>query len=704
MGVRYNWLLIFQRLTIEQNEVFILHNARGFDARHVLYHAKAGVAEIDLTTLCYVRVNQQFCTLLGYDEADLLAGSGPSTMAYHADRPLHVHQWHHLVRSGEGFEGELRYVRVDGKPFWLHVSASVAAFGADGAPTHGFAIMRDIGATSRIKTELLAQRELLELALEIGKVGSFQRDYVNKVIYCSAKTREMHALPAGETPVPSDIWFHTVVPEDRARLVETVNEAFSARRPTLSVGYRFTHPVRGIRYIETRSRVTYDAAGVPLGSLGVVIDVTAQREAEQHLKHLAHHDALTALPNRALFQLRLAEALAAARAGQSFALLSLDLDAFKDINDTLGHPFGDRLLQEVAARLRAACQPDDVLARLGGDEFALIRAPLASPAQAVEFAAALMAAMTAPFLVDGHQVAVRASIGIVVAPEDGHGGDELLRHADIAMYHAKATGRRRYHRFQPAMAAQARARRALEADLEQAIAAGELELFYQPIVENGTQRVVAYEALIRWPHRTRGLVMPDEFIPVAETNGMILQICDFVLRRACTQAAAWPGGERVAVNVSATEFARPDLVAVVEAALAQSGLAPTRLEIEITERTVLHDNQDNIAKLHRLRALGIRIAIDDFGTGFSSLSYLQRFAFDTAKIDRSFIAQIEGSAKSLAIVQAVVQLCTALGVEALAEGVETEAQAAMLRDIGCGLAQGYYFGRPAPATAVPSAA
>jgi diguanylate cyclase (GGDEF)-like protein/PAS domain S-box-containing protein len=678
-------------------------SGRDIELRNALDHGTAGVAEIDLTTLRYVRVDQAFCALVGYEETELLAGLGPCALAYHADHPLHAEQWQRLWQQGETFEAELRYLRADGMVFWLHINASIASRGPDGAATHAFAVMRDLATASRIRSALAAQSEVLELALEIGKVGTFQRDYVNKVIRCTEKTREMHALPAGDAPVPVDTWFETVLPEDRAGLLAAADAAYAQRQPTLSLYYRFTHPHRGVRYIETRSHVTYGEQGEPIASLGVVIDVTAQREAEQRLLHLAHHDTLTGLPNRALFQLRLTEALAATRHGHRFALFSLDLDAFKDINDTLGHPVGDRLLQAVAARLQTACGPGDVLARLGGDEFALIRAPATGPAL-MSFADRLLALLDAPFLIDAQPVVVRASIGIVVAPDDGADGDELQRHADIAMYHAKAAGRGRYDRFVPAMAAQARARRALESDLAQALAAGELELFYQPIVESATHRVVAREALLRWHHPTRGLVMPDDFIPAAENSGMILDICAFVLRRACAQAAGWPGGEIVAVNLSAAEFAWKDLEAVVAAALAASGLAPGRLEIEITERTVLHDNQNNIAILQRLRALGIRIAIDDFGTGFSSLSYLQRFAFDTAKIDRSFIAQIEGSATSLAIVRAIVQLCEALGVESLAEGVETAAQAAMLRDIGCRYAQGFYFGHPVPALAVQSAA
>jgi diguanylate cyclase (GGDEF)-like protein/PAS domain S-box-containing protein len=680
-----------------------MNNVRGLDVRHALMQAPAGVAEVDLATRRYLRVNESFCALLGRTASSLLDDFDVIGVTYEADRGLHDQQWHRLAASGEGFDTELRYLRADGSVIWVHVCASRAHAlnppRADDAPMRGFVIVRDIRATNRLREGLLAQHELLDLALEIGEVGCFQRDYVNGLIHCSAKTREMHGLPAGDTPLPSAIWRAMLLPEDRASVAKRSAEAFAARRPHMQMSYRYRHPQRGLRIIETRSRVTYSAQGTPLASLGVAIDVTARRETEARLAHLAHYDELTALPNRSLLQLCLAESLKAAGDGTGFALFIVDLDAFKDINDTLGHPFGDRLLQAVAARLRAACGPGDVVARLGGDEFALIRAPVVDPDEAAAVAVRLLAALASPFPVDGHSVSMTASLGFCVAPADGQEPEALMRHADLALHGAKAAGRGGAARFVPAMAAKVWTRRRLELDLAGALNGSELDLHYQPIFETMTGRIVSYEALLRWQHRGRGLVMPDEFVPLAEANGMIVPIGAFVLRRACAQAALWPGGETVAVNLSAAEFARADLDQLVATALAESGLDPARLEIELTERTILHDNPDNIAVLHRLRRRGIRIAIDDFGTGFSSLSYLQRFAFDTVKIDRTFTAQLEHSGKSLAIVRAIVGLCAALGVETVAEGVETAAQADILRGIGCARAQGYHFGRPAPAGA-----
>ncbi|TGD94682.1 putative bifunctional diguanylate cyclase/phosphodiesterase [Methylobacterium nonmethylotrophicum] len=429
-------------------------------------------------------------------------------------------------------------------------------------------------------------------------------------------------------------------------------------------------------------------------TLTACVDVTEQRRAERRIAHMAHHDALTGLPNRVLFHRRLAEAVAT---GRPVGLLCLDLDHFKLVNDTLGHPAGDALLRQVAERLRACLPADGLVARLGGDEFAVLSA-LPSPAL-IGLADAIVAALGRPFALPDHQdVTVGASIGIALAPEHGEDPDVLLRKADTALYAAKAGGRRTRRLFEPAMDAALQGRRALERDLREAIAAEALEVHYQPLVATGSLAVTGCEALLRWRHPERGFVSPATFIPVAEETGLIAAVGEWVLARACREAAGWPGGVRVAVNLSPAQFRTPDLVGTVARALAESGLHPARLELEITEQVMLEETTANLAVLHQLRALGVRIAIDDFGTGYASLSYLRVFPFDKIKIDRSFTAALGREATAVAIVQAVIGLGASLGMTTVAEGVETEAQLAALRRSGCGEVQGFLFSRPVPAT------
>ncbi|OAS20199.1 diguanylate cyclase [Methylobacterium platani] len=431
-------------------------------------------------------------------------------------------------------------------------------------------------------------------------------------------------------------------------------------------------------------------------TLTACVDVTEQRRAERRIAHMALHDALTGLPNRVLFHRRLAEAVAA---GAPVGLLCLDLDHFKLVNDTLGHPAGDALLRQVAERLRACLPAAGLVARLGGDEFAVL-GPAGRDAL-LGLADRIIAALGRPFALPEFQdVTVGTSIGIALAPEHGDDPDGLLRKADTALYAAKADGRRTRRVFEPAMDAALQRRRALERDLRAAIAADALEVHYQPLVATGDLAVTGCEALLRWRHPERGFVSPAEFIPVAEETGMIAALGEWVLREACREAAGWPGGVRVAVNLSPAQFRTPDLAGTVARALAESGLDPARLELEITEQVMLEETVANVAVLRRLRGLGVRIAIDDFGTGYASLSYLQAFPFDKIKIDRSFTAALGREATAVAIVQAVIGLGASLGITTLAEGVETEAQLASLRRSGCAEVQGFLFSRPVPADAL----
>jgi diguanylate cyclase (GGDEF)-like protein len=421
--------------------------------------------------------------------------------------------------------------------------------------------------------------------------------------------------------------------------------------------------------------------------------------ALRQVTHLATHDLLTGLPNRALLFDRMDVALATARREprSTLATFCLDLDRFKEVNDTLGHASGDALLRQVAARLRAELRDSDTLARLGGDEFAIVQVRLNNPHSAETLAQRLIGRLEEPFDLGRHQVRIGVSIGIALAGgRDRVAPAELLRDADTALYAAKREGRGNFRFFAEEMNLALRERRALEADLRDALGTGQFELYYQPQVSLPDGRVTGVEALLRWNHPQRGFVLPDRFIPLAEEIGLLPQIGAWVLREACTQALRWDG-VRMAVNVSAHQIHAGGFETLLARALEQTGLPPGRLEIEITEGVLLTQTDATFATLERIHDLGVSIAMDDFGTGYSSLGYLQRFRFDKLKIDRSFIASLGDDARSRAIVDAVLGIAQALGVRANAEGVETAEQARMLAERGCDEAQGWLYGRAVPA-------
>jgi diguanylate cyclase (GGDEF)-like protein/PAS domain S-box-containing protein len=452
----------------------------------------------------------------------------------------------------------------------------------------------------------------------------------------------------------------------------------------------------GLRYITSKRLGIRDSAGQARYIINVVDDVTERRLANEKIAHLAHYDALTDLPNRVLFREQIERELRKAVSGQQFALLYIDIDEFKGINDSLGHHVGDELLKAVAASLKDCTKPGDLIARLGGDEFAVIQTAVGGRAEVEEFVIRIYEAIRQPYQCLGHHLSTDASIGIAIAPEDGTELDQLIKHADLAMYAAKAEGRRVYRFFEPAMDARAKARLTMEQDLRQALADGGFDIHYQPLLDLASGEVTGCEALLRWRHPERGMVSPAEFIPLAEDTGLINELGDWVMQTACTEAAGWPSRVRLAVNVSPIQLKSPTLALRITGALAASGLPPDRLEIEITEAVLIHDDETALEILHQLRAIGVRIALDDFGTGFSSLSYLKRFPFDKIKIDRCFVSDIEVDG-SAAIVQAVVNIAAARNMTTTAEGVETEQQREMLRQLGCTQMQGYLFSAPKPA-------
>ncbi|MBV8183350.1 MAG: EAL domain-containing protein [Hyphomicrobiales bacterium] len=439
------------------------------------------------------------------------------------------------------------------------------------------------------------------------------------------------------------------------------------------------------------------------GSVVLIEDVTERRAAEAAIRHLARYDPLTKLPNRTHFREEIMRVLVQTHERRErCAILFIDLDQFKQVNDTLGHSHGDELLCAVADRLRTVVRDSDLVARLGGDEFVIVQSPMRRSDQATSLAKRIVSLLNDTFDVDGHQVIIGASVGIAIAPRDGIDADTLLKNADMALYRAKADGRGTWRFFEKDMDIEAKARRSLELDLRNALAAGAFDVFYQPVVNLRTQKIASFEALLRWSHPERGMVSPADFVPVAEEMGIIVEIGNLVLQKACLECMKWPSEVHVAVNISSTQFSRSDVTKAVRHALSISGLPATRLEIEITETTLLQNTHSTRVALETLREMGVRISLDDFGTGYSSLSYLHNFPLDKVKIDRSFLKGIGSSERSLTLLHGVARLSSQLGMTVVMEGVETEEQLQLIAaKPGVDQVQGYLFSPAVPASEVP---
>jgi len=552
-------------------------------------------------------------------------------------------------------------------------------------------LSRDHQLTSRRQA---LERQRLDVAASNMTQGLLMIDASERIVVCNQRYIEMYGLsPDLVKPGCSfrDLMAHR---KQTGSFTGDIAEYRAALMRDMELGraFHFTAETADGRSIHIVARPMENGGWVATHE-----DITERKQFDQRIAHMAHHDALTDLPNRVLFREQLDSALEMLPPGEQLAVLYIDIDEFKNVNDSLGHPVGDELLKILAGRLRAVLKETDFVARLGGDEFAIIQTGVERSADTTNLVARIYQAIREPFECLGHLLSSDASIGIALAPQHGADLDQLLRNADLAMYEAKADGRRTYRFFEPAMEARVKALRTLELDLREAIASGGFELHYQPLVSLADNRVTGCEALLRWRHPNRGMISPAEFIPVAEETGLINQLGEWVLTTACAEAATWPDDVRVAVNVSPIQFRGQAFALKVAAALAASGLPARRLELEITEAVLIRDDEAALAMLHQLRTLGVRIALDDFGTGYSSLSYLQRFPFDKIKIDRCFIKDVAEPDGSACIVQAVVNIAAARHMTTTAEGVETQAQLDMLRELGCTEMQGWLFSPAKPA-------
>ena len=538
------------------------------------------------------------------------------------------------------------------------------------------------------------EEQMLQTVLDNMSQGVVMFDSQMQLIFCNQRYVEMYGLSA-DVAQPGcplrELIEHRVASgsfagdpiEYIAGLTETLAAGETMQQTvTLADGRAFSvvnKPIAGGGWLSTHE------------------DVTERQRSEERIAHMARHDSLTDLPNRTMMREHLEHELKRVKRGECLAVLCLDLDQFKSVNDALGHPIGDELLKLVGERLRGCTREPDTVARLGGDEFAIIMTQMQQPTDAAALSKRIRESIVKPYQIDGHQIVTDISIGISVAPIDALDAEMLMRNADMALYGAKADGRGTYRFFEPEMNTRMKARRELEMDLRNALAGRKFELHYQPLVNLETKEVNAFEALLRWNHPVRGIISPADFIPIAEETGLIVPLGEWVLKTACAEAANWPDHIKIAVNLSPAQLNNRNLLAVVAEAIEQSGMSPHKLQLEITETVLLQNTFSTLSTLHELRKLGVQIALDDFGTGYSSLSYLRSFPFDKIKIDRSFIQDLSNGSEPVAIVHAVANLAKCLNMTSTAEGVETQQQLDTLKAIGCTEMQGYLFSKARPA-------
>jgi diguanylate cyclase (GGDEF)-like protein/PAS domain S-box-containing protein len=549
---------------------------------------------------------------------------------------------------------------------------------------------RDAAEAAKVGAERAANQ--LSAVLESTMDCVVVIDHRWQITYMNLNARTLLGL--GDEALGQNLW--SLYPEEEhGAFAAQYRKAFANHEPVTFEEYLASQGL----WIEVHASPTEDGLSI------FFRDTSERRRAEQErfqaqtqILHMSRHDVLTGLPNRLLFRERLERALLEAAADTSLAVLTLDLDGFKAVNDTYGHPVGDVLLRQVADRLRACVRESDTIARIGGDEFVVVQPSLHRPDDSESLAKRIIVSFEEPFDLDGLSVSVGTSVGIALSPAAGQSVDQLVRASDIALYRAKAEGRGIYRQYIPGMDAHLQARQELKVELKNALTRRELEVFFQPLILLTSQRVSTCEALVRWRHPEKGMVSPADFIPAAEESGLIIPIGEWVLNEACRQAAQWPDEIAVAVNLSPLQFKSGRLVETISQALQQSGIAPSRLQLEITESVMLDENETNLKTLQDIRRLGAKISMDDFGTGYSSLGYLRSFPFDKIKVDRGFINDLPEGRESLAIIRAVAGIGRSLGITTTVEGVETQAQLDAVNAEGFDEAQGYLFSRPMPAS------
>lgn len=669
----------------------------------VVKQISEGMAQVDAGSKVILEANPSFAAMLGYETAGMV---GLSLYKIAQQEPLEVdNDFEQVLSNGQFLIGERSYRRKNGGSLDVEVNASRIYYGGRDVLVM---VLRDITARKEAEKALIASQERYQLATQGANDGLWDWDLKTNEIYFSARWKAMLGYEDGEIKNSPDEWFNLVHPDDLKDLTANLDAHLGGRGGHFQSEHRVRHRDGSYRWMLSRGQAIWSADGSPYRMAGSQTDITDRKSSEEQFRYDAFHDALTGLPNRALFMDRLGQAIERSRRRPHylFALLFLDFDRFKVINDSLGHTIGDQLLVSGARRLETCLRAMDTIARLGGDEFVILLEYIDSPRDAIRVAERISEALQPPFNLNGHEIFISASTGIVLSSIGYEKAEDALRDADIAMYRSKALGRARYELFNPDLRSMAMARLELETDMRRALERGEFSVNYQPILNLSTSSITGFEALIRWRHPALGMIPPADFIPVAEETGLILPIGQWVLREACRQMKEWQQqfprlpDLTISVNMSGKQFAQPDLPQEIDRILHETGLNIDCLRLEITESVIMEAIESTTNLLKQLKAMGVQLEIDDFGTGYSSLSYLQQLPIDAIKIDRSFIRQMECGANDHGIVQAIVALAHNLGMHVIAEGVEASDQLDRLKAMDCELGQGFLFHRPLESRAV----
>lgn len=663
-----------------------------------------GVVVTDPNQPCnpVIFVNDAFTKLTGYVVEEVIGKNCRFLQGAESDLRV-VQQMREAIVQLKPIVCTIVNYRKDGTPFWNEVTIN-PVFDEEGKLINFIGLQTDVTGRIQAEAALRESEERYALAVQGANDGIWDWNLKTGKVYYSARWKAMLGYQEHEIGDAIEEWLDRIHPEDMHWVKRNLKEHLDGLTPHFEQEYRVMHRDGGHRWILCRGLAVQDAEGKTTRMAGSQTDLTAWKQAEEKLLHDALHDTLTGLPNRVLLMERLRHAIQLCQHSYSlFAVLFIDLDRFKVINDSLGHMLGDHLLIAIADRLAHCLRPSDTIARLGGDEFVILLEDARDESAVTLVAERIQKELSVPFTLDGYEVFTAASIGIAFGTKNYVRPEDLLRDADTAMYRAKEQGRGRYEIFNPGMHTHAVKLLQIETDLRRALERQELLLHYQPIVSLRTQQIIGFESLLRWQHPKRGMISPTEFIPIAEDTGLIIPIGHWVLQEACKQMQQWrqqfPNHDlMITVNLSGKQFT-PHLTEKIKQALIETGLSPRFLKLEITESILMENAELAVTTLSQLQELGIHLAIDDFGTGYSSLSCLHRFPIDTLKIDRSFISKIDSDGEQLAIVRTIITLAWNLGMDVVAEGVETSKHLAQIRALHCDYAQGYFFCKPVGAEA-----
>lgn len=656
-----------------------------------------GMIQVDGEKKTILQANPAINALLGYSPGELIGTSLHTVTTREIDEMERDFQT--VIEGGQTITGERQFRRKDGNLVDVEVSAARIDHGKNGEIC---LVVRDITSRKQVEKAMRESEERYYLATRGANDGLWDWDLSTDTVYYSSRWKSMLGYDESEIGNQAEDWYKLVHPDDLPSLKTQIDLHLQNITGHFQNEHRLLHRDGSYRWVLSRGLAVWNAEGKPYRMSGSLTDISERKQSEEQFRHDALHDALTGLPNRTLFMDRLGQAIERSRRRSDylFALLFLDFDRFKVINDSLGHTIGDQLLIAGARRLETCLRTMDTIARLGGDEFVILVEYIDSPRDAIRVAERVQEAIKPAFLLNGHEIFISVSIGIVLSNIGYEHADDALRDADIAMYRSKALGRARYELFNPDLRSHAMARLELETDLRHAIEHSEFLLHYQPILSLSSEKITGFEALLRWQHPERGLISPADFIPVAEETGLIIPIGIWVIEEACRQMKFWQEQNlanrnlTISVNMSGKQFQQPDLPQEIDRILAATGLDIACLRLEITESVVMEAVESTAQVLRQLKTMGLQLEIDDFGTGYSSLSYLQQLPIDAIKIDRTFIHQMRVNNNDQGIVQAIVAMAHNLGMRVIAEGVELGEQLVRLKEMQCELAQGYLFHRP----------